>query len=118
MNADGLTGYDFSHEGFWSGGISTGTTDDAKKCADECDKFNQCIAFSYQSDDKGCFLSYTPGANTLKMGNSRAYLKCTGMYEQCQEIYCTSKIKKHLKNLQYTYTIVLIFRMSKRIYTT
>ena len=80
LNSDRLTGYEFSHEGYWQRDIFKGKTNGAKKCADECDKDNQCIAFVYRSDDTKCYVYHSLGVNTMGTG-IRAYLKCSGMYE-------------------------------------
>ena len=90
MNSNGLTGYEFSHEGYWQRDIFNGKTNGAKKCADECDKDNQCIAFVYRSDDTKCYVYHSLGVNTVGTG-IRAYLKCSGTYEQYWDIYCISK---------------------------
>merc|ERR1712226_61566 len=77
LNADGLTGYKFSHEGYWSGEYTLATqTDTASKCAAECDKDDRCIAFNYRyGDNKYCGGYHILGA--LRSGtNSRAYIKC------------------------------------------
>merc|ERR1712183_619451 len=72
LGSDGLRGYSFSHEGYWNGWISKGKTNDAKKCADECDKDNKCMAFNYRSDNTEC---YVYGSLDVKIAGkgSRAY---------------------------------------------
>ena len=93
LNTDGLTGYSFSHEGFWSNGsVPKGMKESAKKCADECDQENKCIAFNYRyhddnADDNNdnCYVYHSLGSKEFDTGFSRAYDKCTGMSEQSLE---------------------------------
>ena len=79
-DSDGLTGYGFSHEGFWSGGYELKRAYDAYECADLCDKDNECIAFSYRyGDNKQCIGYKSLGLVAELPGISRAYVKCVGM---------------------------------------
>ena len=80
--SDGIDGYEFSHEGsFASGHIIKGNKTDSTECADECDKDDQCIAFSHQSgDDKTCVIYHYLDSRIKEWGQSRAYIRCSSMY--------------------------------------
>ena len=55
-HSDSLTGYSFSHEGWWSDGfVLKQHVDNASECANLCNTKDDCIAFNYRyGDDKQC----------------------------------------------------------------
>ena len=92
MNSDGLTGYRFSHEGWWSGDYTLALqTDTARKCAAECDKDDKCIAFNYQYGYNKYCGGYHSLSSLISTTDSRAYIKCAGKYKQYWPPYYISK---------------------------
>ena len=81
-----MDGYEYTHEGsFASGHIIKGNKTDITECADECDKDDQCIAFSHQSiHDKTCVIYHYLDERMYEwedeLGKSRAYIRCSSMY--------------------------------------
>ena len=81
-----MDGYEFTHEGsFVSGHIIKGNKPNITECADECDKDDQCIAFSHQSiDDKTCVIYHYLDERMYEwedeLGKSRAYIRCSSRY--------------------------------------
>ena len=106
-NSDGLTGYSFSHEGFWmvmdsgfwipDGYVLKQHADNAYECADACDKEAECIAFDYRyGDNKQCVGYKSLAFKTFRRGISRAYVKCVGM---SREIWLHCYILYSCKNI-------------------
>ena len=87
-HSDGITGYSFSHEGYWTGGyVLNQHKDNANECADECDNAKNCIAFYYRhGDNKQCVGYHSLGSETMQPGLSRAYVKCGGMYKKLSHL--------------------------------
>ena len=80
-HSDSLTGYSFSHEGWWSDGfVLKQHVDNASECANLCNTNDDCIAFNYRyGDDKQCVGYKSLVSKTMRPGISRAYVKCVGM---------------------------------------
>ena len=54
---------------------------DSTECADECDKDDQCIAFSHRSGDaKTCVIYHYLDERIYESEKSRAYIRCSSMY--------------------------------------
>ena len=87
-NSDGLTGYIYSHEGYFKGGGSIGNTANSiEDCANRCTSFRRlnavCVAFRYESDNGFCAIY---NDNDLQHkgystdGTDYVYIKCTGTH--------------------------------------
>ena len=75
MNSDGLTGYRFSHDGYWYGHYTLAAqTDTASKCAAECDKDDKCIAFSYRYGYNKWCAGYHSLGTQISSTEYRAYV--------------------------------------------
>ena len=83
LHSDGLTGYSFSHAGYWSGSYTLGFTDTASKCAAACDRVDNCNAFMYRyGDNKYCGGFHRLDAQLEEDANAKIYTKCNGKYKQ------------------------------------
>jgi len=72
----GVSGYRFSHVGFWAGGVPAGVTDSPVQCGVHCDTVEDCIAFSWQRSDHSCFV-HTELRERVLGSPSDSFLRCT-----------------------------------------
>ena len=81
-NSDGLTGYTFSHEGFFKTRyVSSSIKNNATDCADDCDDDDKCVAFNYEYDGSNhCYTYHTLSERIYDKGTNKAYVKCFGMH--------------------------------------
>ena len=84
-SSGGLNGYEFSHRGsFASGHMIRGyKRETTEECANDCNEWNQCIAFNYRpGDDKRstCTLYEVLDKRLYEWTESAAYIKCSSMY--------------------------------------
>ena len=88
-NSDGLTGFDYSHDGYWSIGHELQGSKTKVECADTC--IHDCFGIhtyditSTNSLHKTCY-HYKDRANLVKPNmifdsNAKAYVKCSGRNE-------------------------------------
>ena len=79
LNSDGINGFSFSHDGYFSPGyLSSGTTDTNQACADVCMADPLCVAFSRHQTATSCYMYYE-GYGTVRSNTvDKAYLRCQG----------------------------------------
>jgi len=76
QNSNGITGYSFSHNGYWTHGYKNqGRVGSAKGCADKCDKFTGCLGFHFNPNNRDCNVYTTLGSKGTS--GSQAYTKCS-----------------------------------------
>jgi len=76
QNSNGVTGYTFSHNGYWTQGYKNqGRVGSAKGCADKCDKFSGCVGFHFNPNNSDCNVYTKLGVKGTS--RSQAYTKCS-----------------------------------------
>jgi len=79
LNSDGINGFSFSHDGFFSSGyLSSGTTDTNQACADVCMADPLCVAFSRHIPLASCYMYYEGYGAVRSKVEDKAYLRCQG----------------------------------------
>ena len=87
-NSDGLTQFQWNHDGFWVGSKWAGTKDTKLRCAEDCIADSTCVAINYYywGSKKGQCYHYRDRANLKKKNEripiagqlSKAYVLCSG----------------------------------------
>ena len=89
LNSDGLSNFEFSHDGFWHGQMPdmsrVGKRNRVSKCAEDCNKDKTCVAINYYHSgnlEKECYHYHK--SSLIKISNkkekmgSKAYIRCQG----------------------------------------
>ena len=84
-NSYGLVGFDFSHTGYWSKGITdVGYKTSMIECSNTC--IENCVAFNYELATIICY-NYLELSNVVEDNvvldseySSQAFIKCQGSY--------------------------------------
>ena len=84
MNSDELTGFDLSHNGYWSHGRTSKGSKNVKECALSC--LQDCVAFETSATSAHSCFHYqnrndTINANARYDSAIKAYIKCAGRFE-------------------------------------
>ena len=88
-DSDGLTGFYYSHDGYWTGGNEIQGSKTKVECANTC--MHDCFGFhtygtAHGTASTGSCYHYSNrailvSANMKSFSNTKAYVKCSGRYE-------------------------------------
>ena len=86
----GTSGYTYEHKVFMGDTVRTLDNKSWKECAEECDKYSTCFAFSYNTVTKKCFMKRTSMGNPIYKENFVHSRACGTSESNCPSRECST----------------------------